>query len=366
LSLLFVAHFSTLKIMFVDIQLKQFRSYTDDSFEFSSGVNIIVGPNASGKSNLLEAILVIARGGSYRVTDSDLLMFDAPWARLDAHVDGVSTRTVKITKTDHKTTKSYEFDGRAFQRLTHTHTLPVVLFEPNDLLLLGGQPELRRNYLDNLLEQLEPGFASTRRHYRRVLSQRNALLKRQPHDLEQQLFVWNVRLSELGGHIAHKRIELIERLNDQLQELYQHIAKADTIVTARYHTGLPFETYETAMLRKLEASLEQDSLRGFTAVGPHRDDLILYFDNVPAAMTASRGEARTALLALKVFELGLLETARDQKPILLLDDVFSELDGKRRHALTDYLQKYQTFITTTDADLIRHNFAQSTNLIALG
>ena len=105
--------------------------------------------------------------------------------------------------------------------------------------------------------------------------------------------------------------------------------------------------------------------RGFTAVGPHRDDLVLRFDGVPASMAASRGETRTALLALKVFELGILEQSRGQKPLLLLDDVFSELDGKRRHALTDYLKNYQTFITTTDADLIIQNFAQSTNLIAL-
>ena len=136
-----------------------------------------------------------------------------------------------------------------------------------------------------------------------------------------------------------------------------------TKVYASYESALPIENYETALLRKLESSLDKDILRGFTSTGPHRDDLILKFDNVPASSTASRGETRTALLALKIFELGLLEKARGRKPLLLLDDVFSELDGKRRHALTDYLQKYQTFITTTDADLVGKKFTELARII---
>ncbi len=351
--------------MLRNIELKQFRSYNNDSFEFSDGVNIIVGPNASGKSNLLEAVLVASRGFSYRASDADLITFEKPWSRLDATLMDSQKRTVKITRNGDKSTKSYVFDDKQFARLTHQHTLPVVLFEPNNLLLLHGQPDARRLYMDDLLEQLEPGFGAIRKHYRRVLSQRNALLKRQPHDIEQQMFVWNVRLSELGGHIANKRAELISSLNEQLNKLYQNIAQAKTVVTAAYESQLPFESYETALLRKLEGSLEKDILRGFTAVGPHRDDLVLRFNGVPASETASRGETRTALLALKVFELGLLETVRGKKPILLLDDVFSELDGKRRHALTDYLQKYQTFITTTDADIVGKVFAKHSNLIAL-
>ncbi len=351
--------------MLPHIRLKQFRSYMDASFEFGEGVNIIVGPNASGKTNLLEAILVIARGSSYRVGDVDLIMFDEPWARLDSAVDG-SDRTIKIMREGIKSTKSYVLNGKSYTRLSRTHMLPVVLFEPNHLLLLNGQPDMRRQYLDDLLEQLKPEFAGIRRHYKRVLSQRNALLKKQPKDLKQQLFVWNVRLSELGGHIARERTDLVSALNKRLGGLYESIAHSKTKVTAEYSSSLPLKNYETALLHKLEHSLEKDLLRGFTTVGPHRDDLVVLFDGVPAHETASRGETRTALLAFKVFELGLLEELLGQKPLLLLDDVFSELDGKRRHALTDYLKTYQTFITTTDADLIMHDFAQETNVIALG
>lgn len=349
--------------MLSSIRLQSFRSYADASFEFSDGVNIIVGPNASGKTNLLEAILVLARGISYRASDYDLVGFGKPWARLDGDLDDGQRRTIKITRDGTKGNKNFIIDDKPFVRLGYNHTLPVVLFEPNHLLLLGGSPDARRQYMDDLLEQTVPGFGSVRRHYKRVLAQRNALLKRQPGDLKQQLFVWDVRLSELGGHIAHERAKLVTALNEQLAGLYTHIAGSKTVVTAAYQSSLPIDNYETTLLHHLEASLSRDVLRGFTGAGPHRDDMSVMFDAAPAPVTASRGETRTALLALKVFELGLLEKLRGQKPLLLLDDVFSELDGKRRHALTDYLQKYQTFITTTDADLIGKDFSKRARII---
>ncbi len=349
--------------MLIDIQLKNFRSYEDSSFEFSDGVNIIIGPNASGKSNLLEAILVLARGSSYRASDIDLVQFSKDWARIDGLLKDGTSRTIKYKIAYDKLSKTYEFDEKSYVRLTHQHTIPVVLFEPNNLFLLIGQPEARRAYLDDLLEQIEPSFASSRTHYRRVLSQRNALLKRQPRDIVQQMFVWNVRLSELGGHIARSRTQLVEQLQLVIGELYKNIAGTPTNVTAEYISGLPLDTYESTFLKRLEGSLEKDMLRGFTSIGPHRDDLLLRFNGVPASETASRGETRTALLALKLFELTTLEKVRGTKPLLLLDDVFSELDGKRRHALTDYLQNYQTFITTTDADVVGKKFSQRAHTI---
>lgn len=346
------------------IRLKNFRSYKEASFEFNDGVNIIVGPNASGKTNLLEAILVSARGSSYRVADQDLIMFNKPWLRIDAALDSGEQRVVKIKRVGDKSSKSYAVNDKPYARLPRQHSWPTVLFEPSHLLmLLNGQPEARRQYLDDILEQLKPSYGPTRRHYKRVLAQRNALLKRNPTELKQQLFVWNVRLSELGGFIAKERDNLTKELNEQISSLYKDIAHSRTKVTASYHTALPIESYETALLRQLETVLERDLQRGFTSVGPHRDDLNIMFDGVAAAESASRGEIRTAILALKIFELKVLEKELEQKPLLLLDDVFSELDGKRRHALTDHLQKYQTFITTTDADVVSKNFSQRANII---
>lgn len=346
--------------MVADLRLQHFRSYRDASFEFGPGVNIIVGPNGSGKTNLLEAVLVVARGSSYRVADSDLVQFNEPWYRLDAHLQpDDSLRTVKLTKRP-RLAKSYELDGRSYQRLSVAHLLPVVLFEPDHLQLLHGAPELRRNYLDDILEQTTPGYTSFRRNYRRLLSQRNALLRRPVHPTTQELFPWNLRLSELGATIARARLALSEELDKRLGDIYAQVSQSTTSVTIAYRPKFPADSYESHLLEKLESHAHEDAARGFTAYGPHREDFLISFDGQPADEFASRGEIRTVILALKIIELQLLETVHGVTPLLLLDDVFSELDGARRRALTGFLQRYQTFLTTTDAEVVVKHFTDST------
>ena len=348
--------------MISDLRLQQFRSYADASFEFGTGVNIIVGPNGSGKTNLLEAILVLARGNSYRVSDADLVQFDAEWFRLDAQLDaGDARRTVKLQLLPRQT-KTYELDDKKYQRLSLPHMVPVVLFEPNHLQLLHGSPDARRTYLDDLLEQTTTGFGTFRRNYRRILSQRNSLLKRPIRPTEQELFPWNLRLSELGATIVRARVDLCTQLNATLAEVYGQISQADTKVVLEYLPKFPVGAYESQLLAKLESHTHEDIVRGFTAYGPHREDFSVTFNARAADEYASRGETRTALLALKIIELQLLESVRGQTPLLLLDDVFSELDGVRRRSLTGFLQRYQTFLTTTDADVVVKHFTDSTIL----
>lgn len=349
--------------MITDLRLQHFRSYSDESFEFNPGVNIIVGPNASGKTNLLEAILVLARGGSYRVKDSELVEFNQPWARLDAHLSSGGERTFKLTQ-EPTQSKVFEIESKPYRRLSLTHTLPVVLFEPNHLQMLHGSPELRRSYLDDLLEQSLPGYGALRRQYKRTLAQRNALLKRDSP--ESQFFPWDIRLSQLAGQIVRARSELVDQMSRSLPKLYKQLSETKTKVDIGYASQLPIGSYETRMLKKLQDSLLLDRQRGFTATGPHREDLVILFDGHPASETASRGEARTVVLGLKVIELEIVTEARNTTPLLLLDDVFSELDGARRRALTEHLQKYQTFITTTDADVVVQHFTETSHIIPLG
>lgn len=350
--------------MITDLRLQNFRSFEDASFELSPGVNIIVGPNASGKTNILEAILVLALGHSYRAKDSDLVKFNQPWTRLDGHSETSGQRTVKIVNKP-AAAKSYELDGKTMKRLNLSSSLPVVLFEPNHLQLLGGGPDRRREYLDDLLEQTTAGYGTIRRQYKRTLAQRNRLLKKTARLSESELFPWNVRLSQLAGRIVRSRSDLTDVINKDITKLYKHLSQTTTKVNVAYDNKWPIETYESQLLKKLDASQADDQLRGFTGYGPHREDLIVSFDGRPAQETASRGEVRTAVLALKVIELKVVGAARDKTPLLLLDDVFSELDGKRRHALTDYLASYQTFITTTDADIILKNFTDKCNVVTL-
>lgn len=351
--------------MIANIRLKNFRSYSDESFEFSPGVNIVVGSNASGKTNLIEAILFLSRGSSYRVKDDELIQFSKKWARVDARLTNNSSRTIKLTP-EKAPTKTYEIDNKVYSRLSINHSLPVVIFEPNDLALLSGGPERRRNYIDDLLEQTLAGYGKLRRDYRRTLAQRNTLLKRGGSALSTQLFPWDVRLSELAGQVVRARSEMIEKLQKELPKLYKELSKTSTKLALEYSSQWPAKNYESHLLKKLSSSVEADTQRGFTGNGPHREDLVVRFGGHLAQDTASRGETRTAILGMKIIELKIIENARSSTPILLLDDVFSELDGARRRALTEHLRDYQTFITTTDADIVLHHFTEHTNIIPLG
>lgn len=350
--------------MITDIRLQKFRSYSDESFEIDPGVNIIVGPNASGKTNLLEAILMTCLGASYRAKEADLIQFEQPWARIDARTP-TGTRTIKLIGDTTVVKKEFVIDDQPLKRLLLPKTVPVVLFEPNHLQLLTGSPDLRRDYLDNLLEQLIPGFATVRRQYKRTLAQRNRLLKEGQAQASSQLFAWNIRLSQLGAEIANHRIQLVAKLNKDIQKLYRELSHTKADVTVAYSTNCAQEQYSSDMLHKLEAHTNADFERGFTTYGPHRDDIVITLNGHLIQEAASRGETRTMLLALKILEMQLIEQNRNQKPILLLDDVFSELDGARRRALTEVLKGYQTFITTTDADVVVEHFLGSCSVIPL-
>lgn len=352
--------------MITNIRLQHFRSYADASFEFEPGVNVIMGPNASGKTNLLEAIYLLAQGSTYKpVKATELVCHGDEWARIDAMLTDGQERILKL-RTEGVSPKEMIIDEKNVKRIQLSQMLPVVLFEPSQLYLLTSSPEMRRSFLDTILLQTVPGFQKLQRDFVRTLKQRNALLKSpSPEHAKQQVFAWNVRLSELAGQYVAERVRLIEYINTSFAELYNHIAHGTNQVALQYISNLPVEQYATTMLKKLETGFERDYARGFTTIGPQRDDVLIMIDGNELRETASRGEVRTTLLALKIQEARLLEEKTGRKPIFLLDDVFSELDGARRHALTDYLQSHQTFITTTDADLVTQHFAQKSNVLAL-
>ena len=346
------------------LRLQQYRSYSDFAVELTPGVNIVVGPNASGKTNLLESLLLVSGVSSYRAGFGDVIGRDYDWARIDTTISN-SSRVVKLTRSGEVVNRLYELNDSPKKRLGFNDCLPVVLFEPEHMRLLTGSPELRRDFFDDILCETEAGFVTIKNQYKRALAQRNRLLKSERQNIEQQIFAWNLRLSELAGKIVSSRLKLVTELNNSIAGIYSEIAGEPTKVFLHYQTNLPTENYESALLHKLETSFEKDVLRGFTASGPHREDVLVFIREQPADITASRGETRTLVLSLKLLELKILEQARGQKPLILLDYLFSELDGSRRRALTKYLQNYQTIITTTDADVVMKEFAQASNLISL-
>ncbi len=351
--------------MITNIRLQNFRSYKDASFEFEDGVNVIVGPNASGKTNLLEAILVMSKGKSYRAKDTELVHEGAAWARVDLQM-GPKQQVLRLKLTGpEKIDKSFELDEKTFTRLSSARQIPAVLFEPDHLRILNGSPEMRRTFLDELIAQTDASYAAVLRQYKRVLAQRNRLLKNGGQSAQTQLFVWDIRLSELGSKIVVARQEMVKTINEHINQTYSKLAKKGGSLLLEYGVAAGPNGYATDFLKRLESERELDLLRGFTGAGPHREDIQVFVDKKPLTTVASRGEVRTLLLALKIIELDIVERARGQKPLLLLDDVFSELDGSRRKALTELMQNYQTFITTTDADLLQHEFSQHSHVIAL-
>jgi len=348
--------------MLQTLELIHFRSYINQLFSFDSGINIIVGPNASGKTNALEAIHMVFQGGSFRGMDTELIHREYDWLRVVAAVDG-NERIIKLQKEPKK--KTLTVDDTQYQRIQQRHTLPVVVFEPEHMMIVGGEPSLRRTYIDAILEYVYADHKKTLSDYKRLLQQRNRLLK-DPGTKTDQFFVWDVQLSEVGGRIAERRDRFIAEVSSDLSKHYQAIAGNDNVLKMVYYSPLDTSRYSDDMATRLAAGLELDRARGFSSVGPHRDDLYIELNGMDAHRSASRGERRSIVLALKIVELAALERCTGKKPILLLDDVFGELDGRRRHALTEYLDKHQVFLTTTDADVAVEHFMGKCHIIPVG
>jgi DNA replication and repair protein RecF len=327
-----------------DIRLHQFRCYDSAHFQFDPSLTLITGKNGAGKTNLLEAVYVIAQGTSFRVSDGDLLQYDKEWWRLDATLDN-NDRQVRY-QVGRAPAKQLIIHDSA-KRFTYKDRLPVVLFEPTDLQLIHGSPSRRRDALDTMLIALSLPYKQALSRYERALQQRNNILRKQPGNWEDMLFSWDVLLSEYGVVIASERRRLIEKLNDRLPALYSDVAGEYQELKLVYRSELPGDITGTNYIARLHHKLPLDRLRGTTSIGPHRDDLDFILRGEDAKQSASRGEVRTTLLALKVAYAGLLEELYGFAPLILLDDVFSELDADRQTNLLKLVRHNQTIITDT-------------------
>ena len=333
--------------MIAEIRLRQFRSYDDQVFTLGKGINIVVGPNASGKTNLLEGLVVGCLGSSFKANDYQLIKHGCNWFRIDMVDELNKTRSVKIAN-QNKITKDFIIENKNYKKLSLANRLPVVLFEPNDLLLLIGPPETRRNYLDQILEQIHPNYKKVKSDYLKTLRQRNNLIKKEGSYSE--LFPWDVRLSHLGGIVALSRSELVNKLDQKITQTYRLLSRDKAQINIDYISSVDIDQYQSRMLKKLAANRELDILRGFTTTGPHREDLGILVNNKPILSVASRGETRSVVVSLKLMEIEIIKQQTNTMPLVLLDDLFSELDADRRAYTTEYLIDYQTVITTTDLE----------------
>jgi DNA replication and repair protein RecF len=338
------------------VAIQNVRSHQQAMVEFSPGVTVITGPNGSGKTTLLESIYISLQGTSFKGSDKDVLRRDTPWWRIDVLFDDEQKRIVKFDPSKTTGRKQFVVDEKTTYRLPTKSKYPIVLFEPDDLRLLHGSPTRRRQFIDRFISQLNPLYGVALRKYDRSLKQRNNLLKHSQTG-DDQLFVWDISLAEHGAYIIEQRIAFIEQINSKLNGAYLDIAHTNDEVSMHYsHTFVG--DVKSKLLHELQLSTARDRIVGSTSIGPHRHDVIFQFNHSPALSVASRGEARTVVLALKFLEVEIIEQLTDLKPLILLDDVFSELDLSRQKSLSDTIRSHQIIITSThvlsDSEQFKH------------
>ncbi|MBV8198389.1 MAG: DNA replication/repair protein RecF [Candidatus Eremiobacteraeota bacterium] len=338
------------------LELLDFRNYRQLDVEPAPGLNLLVGPNAQGKSNLLEAIALVGTGKSFRAErDGDVVRSGCDRAVVRATADarpGEIHLACAIDREGRATRKIFTLNGNSVRYARYLGRLRVVTFVPGDLQLVTGTPAARRAFLNRALSQSEPRYYHELARYRRALQQRNALLKNAETLDEDLLEIYGRTLLESGTQIMLARSSMISALQPEAAHAHGRFAPGERL-EIRYEPNCPFQSTTphdvTAALRaRLAESADQERARGATVVGPHRDDVALFLDGVSLQAYGSQGQQRTAVLALKVAEYSVMRERTDDAPVLLLDDVLSELDEARASAFLGEMGAYeQAFVTAT-------------------
>ena len=345
------------------ISLQNFRSYLAEEFKFNGDTTVIIGPNTSGKTNLIEAIFLLATGKSFR-TDKDIQMinFKQDLARVKGIIDETSLE-VMITngQLGGQTSQFKKFlvNGVAKRRIDFVENFPAVLFSPEDLDIIVDSPSLRRKFLDNVLEQVDREYRLAVVSYSKGLRQRNALLESTRETgirNEKQFEYWDNLIIEFGEKITKKREEFIEFVNNETKDIFDFVAIYDKSVISK-----------ARLLQYKEAEVAST----VTLVGPHRDDFSVSMFNNTRKTThdikfyGSRGQQRLVILQLKMLELLYIEKRLGQRPVLLLDDIFSELDKGHIELILEMIGLQQTIITTTHKEFIPSKVLNKMQVIRL-
>lgn len=329
------------------LELKDYRNYNNLNIPFSDGTNILYGENAQGKTNILEAIYLCGTTKSHKGSkDKDIIMFEKEEAHIRVILEKNSiSHRIDLHLKKNKA-KGVAIDGMPIKRQGELFgMLNLVFFSPEDLYIIKDGPAERRRFLDLELCQLDKIYLSNLSNYNKVLEQRGNLLKQIGfnRNLLDTLYVWDEKLLEFGKKIIETRSNFVDRLNGLVYDIHKKLTGGKEELLLQYEPNVTSENFEM----KLKKSLERDLNLRMTNIGPHRDDLSFLIGKIDIRKYGSQGQQRTAALSCKLAEIELVKSVIKDNPILLLDDVLSELDRQRQTHLLDSIGDLQTIITCT-------------------
>ena len=361
--------------MFIQqLQVKNFRNYHQFDMTFDNKVNVIIGENAQGKTNLLEAIYLLAFTKSYRTShDRELIRWNEEFAKITGHLVKKQDRVIPLELIFHKSGKKAKLNHIEQKRLSeYIGALNVVMFAPEDLALVKGAPQVRRRFIDMELGQIEPLYLYHLAQYQKLLKQRNHMLKKLQYDQGSDITFLHILTEQLIKHAAiilKKRFDFLHVLRKWAQPIHEEISRGLENLKIVYDSSVEVledddeEKLEQKYVEAFSRNEPNELKRGTTLIGPHRDDLIFYINDKDVKLFGSQGQQRTTALSLKLAEIDLISEQIGEYPILLLDDVLSELDDFRQsHLLSTIQGKVQTFVSTTNIDGINHETLEQASI----
>lgn len=342
------------------VYLYNFRNYSTLALQLHPGLNILIGDNAQGKTNFLEAVYVLSLTKSYRANrDAEMIKHSASQGVLRARVQRTALLDLAVT-VSRTAPKKLEMNQKFVNANSFIGQLNTVLFTPDSLQLIKGSPGERRRFLDVQICQIDPFYRRNLLQYGRVLRQRNSLLKKgfEKRHLLSQLPAWDRQLVEIGSKIIVRRQKALAVLNELGNQMHKTISGLQESLSIRYQPffgsgeeqgDFSLEAVQTQFFREMEGKKQEEIRRGYTLVGPQRDDFVFFINGADARIFGSQGQQRTAVLSFILAEMELMNKETGEYPVILLDDVMSELDQVRRSFLLSILnKKAQTIITTTN------------------
>lgn len=335
------------------VSLENFRNYENQKAVFSKNTNIIYGENAQGKTNLLEAVYFFAGAKSYRAqSDKELIAFGKDYAKVILTFENSVRKNVCEIILLSNGTKKIKLNGIPLKKTSELLGIfNCVLFCPEEMSLISGAPEIRRKFLNMYISSHKPSYYSSLKNYSKILKQKNKLLK--TGCAKDTLSIWNEKLASEGAKIIKGRYDFLNEMSPIADRNQREISGKDERLSVVYQptfdTNLSdIQKIEKDFLKVIEKKARAEEMAGAALIGPHRDDIEFLVNGAPARLYASQGQQKTAVTAVKMAQTEMIENITGEAPILLLDDIMSELDVSRQNYLTEKIKKKQIFITCTE------------------